>query len=31
VDQRPARVGIDPYATMIDRNPDDNLKALPAG
>ena len=31
VDQRPARVGIDPYATMIDRNPDDNLKAVPAG
>jgi len=29
VDERPARVGIDPYNKMIDRNPDDNLKGLP--
>ena len=28
VDQRPVRVGIDPYNKMIDRNPDDNLKAV---
>ena len=26
--ERPAQVGIDPYSKMIDRNPDDNLKAL---
>lgn len=26
--ERPARVGIDPYNKMIDRNPDDNLKSL---
>jgi hypothetical protein len=29
VDKKPARVGIDPYNKLIDRNPDDNLKALP--
>lgn len=28
VKERPARVGIDPYIRMIDRNPDDNLKSL---
>lgn len=28
VDRRPARVGIDPYNKMIDRNPDDNLRRL---
>lgn len=28
VKERPARVGIDPYNKMIDRNPDDNLKRL---
>jgi hypothetical protein len=28
VAERPARVGIDPYNKMIDRNPDDNLKRL---
>jgi hypothetical protein len=28
VDQKPARVGIDPYNKLIDRNPDDNLKGL---
>jgi hypothetical protein len=28
VPQRPARVGIDPYNKMIDRNPDDNVKRL---
>jgi ABC-2 type transport system permease protein len=28
VDERPARVGIDPYNKMIDRNPDDNLRRL---
>ena len=28
VEQKPARVGIDPYNKMIDRNPDDNLKGL---
>ncbi|HEY6598810.1 MAG TPA: M1 family aminopeptidase, partial [Pseudomonadales bacterium] len=28
VDQRPARVGIDPYNKLIDRNPDDNLKSV---
>jgi hypothetical protein len=28
VDERPARVGIDPYNKMIDRNPDDNLKTV---
>jgi len=28
VDKRPARVGIDPYNKLIDRNPDDNLKGL---
>lgn len=28
VAERPARVGIDPYNKMIDRNPEDNLKSL---
>ena len=28
VDERPERVGIDPYNKMIDRNPDDNLRRL---
>ncbi len=28
VDERPARVGIDPYNKLIDRNPDDNLKTV---
>lgn len=28
VDQKPARVGIDPYNKIIDRNPDDNLKRI---
>jgi len=28
VDERPAQIGIDPYVKMIDRNPDDNLRAL---
>ena len=28
VAQRPARVGIDPYNKMIDRDPEDNLKSL---
>ena len=28
VDKRPARVGVDPYSKMIDRNPDDNLRSL---
>jgi ABC-2 type transport system permease protein len=28
VDQKPARVGIDPYNKIIDRNPDDNLKRV---
>ncbi len=28
VDQRPVRVGIDPYNKIIDRNPDDNLKRI---
>ncbi len=31
VDERPVRVGIDPYNKIIDRNPDDNLKSVPAG
>ena len=26
VNERPDRVGVDPYHTMVDRNPDDNLK-----
>jgi len=26
--EQPARVGIDPYVKMIDRNPDDNLRSL---
>ena len=28
VDERPARVGVDPYNKMIDRNPDDNLRSI---
>jgi hypothetical protein len=28
VDQKPVRVGIDPYNKIIDRNPDDNLKRV---
>ena len=28
VEQRPSHVGIDPYNKLIDRNSDDNLKAL---
>ena len=28
VDQKPIRVGIDPYNKIIDRNPDDNLKRV---
>ena len=28
VDEAPARVGIDPYNKLIDRNPDDNLKRV---
>jgi len=28
VSKPPGRVGIDPYCTMIDRNPDDNLRRL---
>jgi ABC-type transport system involved in multi-copper enzyme maturation permease subunit len=28
VAERPARVGLDPYNKMVDRNPDDNLRAL---
>ena len=28
VDERPSHVGIDPYNKLIDRNSDDNLKAL---
>jgi ABC-2 type transport system permease protein len=28
VAEKPARVGIDPYNKMVDRNPDDNLRAL---
>ncbi len=28
VNERPQRVGIDPYNKMIDRNPDDNLRRL---
>ncbi|NIP16135.1 MAG: ABC transporter permease subunit [Pseudomonadales bacterium] len=28
VEERPERVGIDPYNKMIDRNPDDNLRSL---
>jgi len=28
VAERPARVGIDPYHKMIDRNPDDNLRSV---
>jgi hypothetical protein len=28
VDQKPVRVGIDPYDKIIDRNPDDNLKRV---
>ncbi|MEM7080234.1 MAG: M1 family aminopeptidase, partial [Pseudomonadota bacterium] len=28
VDEAPARVGIDPYNKLIDRNPEDNLKRL---
>jgi ABC-2 type transport system permease protein len=30
VEGAPARVGIDPYVKMVDRNPDDNLKSLTA-
>ena len=28
VAERPARVGVDPYNKMIDRNPDDNLRSI---
>jgi hypothetical protein len=28
VDEKPNYVGIDPYSKLIDRNSDDNLKAL---
>jgi ABC-type transport system involved in multi-copper enzyme maturation permease subunit len=28
VDKEPVRAGIDPYIIMIDRNPDDNIKAI---
>jgi ABC-type transport system involved in multi-copper enzyme maturation permease subunit len=28
VEKRPGRVGIDPYVKMIDRNPDDNVRAI---
>jgi ABC-type transport system involved in multi-copper enzyme maturation permease subunit len=28
VAEQPARVGLDPYNKMVDRNPDDNLRAL---
>jgi hypothetical protein len=28
VDENPSHVGIDPYNKLIDRNSDDNLKAL---
>jgi ABC-2 type transport system permease protein len=28
VEEKPGRVGIDPYVKMIDRNPDDNVKYL---
>jgi ABC-2 type transport system permease protein len=28
VDEKPSHVGIDPYNKLIDRNSDDNLKAL---
>jgi hypothetical protein len=28
LDERPVRVGIDPYLKMIDKNPDDNLKRV---
>jgi ABC-type transport system involved in multi-copper enzyme maturation permease subunit len=28
VDERPDKVGIDPYNKMIDRNPDDNLRSI---
>ena len=28
VSEQPARAGIDPYNTLIDRNPDDNLKTI---
>ena len=28
VDEEPSHVGIDPYNKLIDRNSDDNLKAL---
>ena len=28
VDEKPTHVGIDPYNKLIDRNSDDNLKAL---
>ncbi len=28
VDERPAKVGVDPYIKMIDRNPDDNLRSI---
>ena len=28
VSERPARVGVDPYNKMIDRNPDDNLRRI---
>lgn len=31
VDRRPVQVGIDPYNKLIDRNTDDNLKAVDAG
>ena len=31
VDRRPVRVGIDPYNKLIDRNSDDNLKAVGDG
>ena len=28
VDQKPVRVGIDPYDKIVDRNPDDNLRRV---
>lgn len=31
VDERPQRVGIDPYNKLIDRVPDDNVDAVPGG
>jgi hypothetical protein len=28
VDERPARAGIDPHVILVDRDPDDNVRAV---